>query len=99
METFTDKQARYWARKAGLRRIKARGRQHWNQRGGYQLVNYWNCVVGGVDFDFSAERVVEFAQQELAAQGPPSLTTRMRALKATERLNSRRHCLVDAVTV
>jgi hypothetical protein len=36
---FTDAQARRWARKADYRAVKARGKQHINNRGGYQLVD------------------------------------------------------------
>jgi hypothetical protein len=62
---FTDAQARRWARKADYRAVKARGKQHINNRGGYQLVDDCNNVVAGVDFDLNATEVVEFCKREL----------------------------------
>jgi hypothetical protein len=61
----TDAQARRWARKADYRAVKARGKQHINNRGGYQLVDDCNNVVAGVNFDLSATEVVEFCKREL----------------------------------
>jgi hypothetical protein len=61
----TDAQARRWARKADYRCFKARGKQHINNRGGYQLVDDCNNVVAGVDFDLNATEVVEFCKREL----------------------------------
>jgi hypothetical protein len=57
----------YQARKAGLRCVKARGKWHFNNRGGYQLVDERNCVFDGLDFDLSATQVVELAQRRLRA--------------------------------
>lgn len=63
---MSDSQARRIARKTGLRCIKARGKQHINQRGGYQLVDErTNVVVAGLNFDLSADEVVEFARNEM----------------------------------
>jgi hypothetical protein len=55
----SDAQARYWARKEAYRVAKARGRQHVNNHGGYQLLDDRNTVVAGVDFDLSATEVVD----------------------------------------
>jgi hypothetical protein len=62
---YTDAQARRWARKADYRAVKARGKQHINNRGGYQLVDDCNNVVAGVNFDLTATEVVEFCKREL----------------------------------
>jgi hypothetical protein len=63
---YSEFQARRSASKAGLRCIKARGKQHINQRGGYQLVDErTNVVVAGLDFDLSADEVVELARNEM----------------------------------
>jgi hypothetical protein len=62
---FTDAQARRWARKADYRAVKARGKQHINNRGGYQLADDCNNVVAGVNFDLNATEVVEFCKREL----------------------------------
>ncbi len=58
----TDAQARYAARKMGLRICKSRDRcLHTNNHGGYQLIDTYNNVVAGRDFDLSAEDVVTYA--------------------------------------
>ena len=62
---YTDAQARRWARKADYRAVKARGTQHINNRGGYQLVDDYNNVVAGVNFELSATEVVEFCKRDL----------------------------------
>jgi hypothetical protein len=62
---FTDAQARRWARKADYRAVKARGKQHINNQGGYQLVDDCNNVVAGVNFDLTATEVVEFCKRQL----------------------------------
>ncbi len=40
-------------RKRGIRVCKAIDKQHYNNRGGYQLINGRNLVVEGVNFDLS----------------------------------------------
>jgi hypothetical protein len=72
---YTDAQARRWARKADYRCCKARGKQHINNRGGYQLVDYCNNVVAGVDFDLSTNDVVEFCRVELGLPEPNPVGT------------------------
>jgi hypothetical protein len=63
---YTDAQARRWARKADYRCFKTRGKQHFNNRGGYQLVDDdCNTVVAGRNFGMSAKDVVEFCKREL----------------------------------
>jgi hypothetical protein len=62
----SDSQARRIAGRAGLRCIKARGKQHINQCGGYQLVStVTNIVIAGPNFDLSADEVVEIARSEM----------------------------------
>jgi hypothetical protein len=68
-EQMTDATARYWARRAGWRCAKARGRQHINNKGGYMIVDGWtNNVVYGVNFDLSSTDVVELARGEVYSQ-------------------------------
>jgi len=62
---ITDAMVRYWASKADYRAVKARGQQHINNRGGYQLVDDCNTVVAGLDFDLAPKDVVEFCKREL----------------------------------
>lgn len=63
--SYTEAQARYWGRKAGWRIAKARGRLHINNLGGFQVIDGTNTVIAGVDFDWTAAQVVEFAKQHL----------------------------------
>jgi hypothetical protein len=62
---ITDCAARYWARKAGLRCCKPRGKVHINNHGGYRLLDQNNNVVAGLHFDLSAEEVKQFAFDRL----------------------------------
>ena len=73
--TYTDAQARYWAKKADYRCCKARGKEHLNNKGGYQLVDTCNNVVAGVDFGLTATDVVEFCCQELNEPVPNPMGT------------------------
>jgi hypothetical protein len=67
---YTDAQARGWAHKADYCCFKARGKQHTNNRGGYQLVDAFNNVVAGVNFELSAAEVVEFCRQQMDERDP-----------------------------
>jgi hypothetical protein len=62
---MTDAQARYWARRAGWRCLKARGKQHINNMGGYMIVNENNCVVAGERFHLTADCVVALSRAEV----------------------------------
>ncbi len=48
----TDSKVRRAAKSVGLRAHKARGQEHLNNLGGYQLVDDRNVVVGGSNFGF-----------------------------------------------
>jgi hypothetical protein len=63
MAHITDSMARRAAKKVELRITTSRQRQHINNSGGYQLLDENNIVVGGVDFDLTTERVVEFVHE------------------------------------
>ncbi len=62
---YTDAQARSWARKSDYHCFNSRGKQHINNRSGYQLVDDCNNVIAGANFDLSATEVVEFCKREL----------------------------------
>jgi hypothetical protein len=58
-----DSKVRRVAKSVGLRVCKARGQEHANNLGGYQLVND-NTVVAGSDYDLSPDDVLYWCQPE-----------------------------------
>ena len=63
-QQFTDGQARYFAKKAGLKAVKSRWRRpSIDNYGGYQLIDMnTNAVVAGLRFDLNADDVVKFSE-------------------------------------
>lgn len=59
-ERASDAKARRIAKSVGLVAEKCRSAYHWNNRGGFRLVDpYLNVVLYGVDFELSAGEVIE----------------------------------------
>ena len=61
----SDSVARKAAKKAELRLKKARGYPHFNNLGGYQIIDARNIVVAGRDFDLSTYDVVEYCESRI----------------------------------
>ena len=71
MKTFTDAQARYYARKRGWKAYKKRctcwvhiedGQAYMN-RGRYRLIDEHGSIIGGLDFDLFPEEAVLLCQR------------------------------------
>jgi hypothetical protein len=61
VERRLEARARRAAKRRGLAATKSRGRLHFNNHGRFQLVDpYFNTVVAGVDYDMTADQVIDF---------------------------------------
>jgi len=67
----TDAQARYAAKKVGLRATKSRPRKNslFDNHGGFQLINGRNIVVDGFRFELTADDVVERCTKPVMKEG------------------------------
>ncbi|WP_341313883.1 hypothetical protein WN982_00300 [Paraburkholderia sp. IMGN_8] len=67
-EKALEAQARRAAKAVGLLALKSRCRlHHWNDVGGFQLVDpYCNTVIEGLRYELSPEAVIEFCQDRRA---------------------------------
>ena len=61
----SDSKVRKTAKKAEVRLRKARGFEHINNFGGYQILDSNNNVVAGNDFDLSARDVLEYCMPRI----------------------------------
>ena len=62
-----DGRVRRAALRAGFRASKARGQLHYNNRGGYMLVDSWtNTVAYGDRYDLSAAEVMEICRAQVS---------------------------------
>jgi hypothetical protein len=59
-----DSKVRRVAKAAGLSVCKARGHEHGNNKGGYQLINDRGNIVEGPDFGLSADDVLYWCRPE-----------------------------------
>lgn len=60
ISSAADARARRAAKRCGLRVCKSRQQRHFNNFGGYQLIDDRNFVVAGANFELNADDVVEF---------------------------------------
>jgi hypothetical protein len=61
----SDMQARYAAKKIGMRAAKSRWRKNSiDNRGGFQIIDGNNNVVDGYRFDLNGDEVVKFAYEQ-----------------------------------